>query len=241
LFRYDVAQTHEIKPHRRTIPLESVRHGSYQLRLTLIVSPAGDVIDANPSGDPNELKFWPQIKGEVHGWKFIPFIEHGKSVSALVEEYVDLVPQERLPKVHVPAPVLRSDSKVIITLKRGVCYGTCPSYSVTVSTDGIIFEGGDFVAASGKHTDTVDADEVRKLARKFVAADFYSMDAEYADRVTDNPTYVLAISIDGHEKEVMDYVGRWEGMPTVITELENEVDAFARTQRWIKGGQRPNH
>ena len=31
-------------------------------------------------------------------------------------------------------------------------------------------------------------------------------------------------------------MGSWVGMPAVITELEEEVDAFARTERWIKGG-----
>ena len=60
------------------------------------------------------------------------------------------------------------------------------------------------------------------------------MDSSYVASVTDNPTYVLSISIDGHEKQVKDYVGSWVGMPAVITELEDDVDAFARTDRWIE-------
>jgi ankyrin repeat protein len=83
--------------------------------------------------------------------------------------------------------------------------------------------------------DRVDANEVRKLAKKFVAADFCSMDSSYTASVTDNPTYVLSIEIDGHAKRVEDYVGSWVGMPAIITELEDEVDAFARTERWIDG------
>jgi hypothetical protein len=47
---------------------------------------------------------------------------------------------------------------------------------------------------------------VRQLAKKFVAADFYSMDAAYRAEVTDMPTYDLAIEIDGHKKEVQGYV-----------------------------------
>ena len=50
-FDYDVARGHEIKPHRRTIPLEGVRPGFNQLRLTLIVSPAGDVARADANGE----------------------------------------------------------------------------------------------------------------------------------------------------------------------------------------------
>src|SRR5258708_33776091 len=61
------------------------------------------------------------------------------------------------------------------------------------------------------------------------------MDAGYRASVTENPTFVLTIAIDGHKKEVEDYVRQWEGMPAVITELEDEVDIFGRTQRWIEG------
>ena len=235
-FDYDVACSHEIRPHRRTIPVKGVHPGFNQLRLILIVSPAGDVTSADASGEDEILKFWPQLQDEVLQWKFTPFEENGKAVTAEVEEYIDLVPPERLPKRHVAAPTVRPDSKVAITLARTGCYGTCPSYTVTVSTEGgIAFEGGGFIVAAGKHTDSVNADEVRNLAKKFVAADFYSMAASYRASVTDSPTYVLTIVIDGHKKEVEDYIGQWEGMPAVITELEEEVDTFARTQRWIEG------
>jgi hypothetical protein len=106
---------------------------------------------------------------------------------------------------------------------------------VTVSTDGIVFEGDSFVVAAARHVDDIDSDEVRKLAKSFVTADFYSMDSSYSASVTDNSTNELSIAIDGHTKEVVDYVGAWVGMPAVITELEDEVDAVARTQRWIGG------
>jgi len=232
-FNYDVARAHEIKPHRREIPMEGARPGFNQLRLTLVVSPSGEVLDAKASGDDEILKFWPQLKAEVRQWKFTPFQQDGRAISAEVEEYVDLVPPERLPKNHVLAPALRPDSKVTITLERTVCFGSCPSYTVAASTEGIAFEGREFVAAHGKHTDAVDAGKVRQLAKKFVTADFYSMDASYAAGVTDNPTYILSITIDGSTKRVTDYVGSWVGMPAVITELENDVDALARTDRWV--------
>jgi ankyrin repeat protein len=235
-FDYDVARTHEIKPHRRTIPLEGVSPGFNQLHLKLTVSVTGDVEDADADGDKEALKFWPQLHSEVLGWKFTPFEENGAAVTAEVEEYIDLVPPERLPKHHVSPPAVRPDSKVAITLERSGCFGSCPSYTVTVGTDGIVFAGGGNVVASGRHTDRADPKEVRKLAKRFVAAEFYSMDAEYSASVTDNPTYALSIAIDGQAKKVVDYVGEWEGMPAVVTELEDEVDTLARTKRWIEGG-----
>jgi hypothetical protein len=234
-YDYQVARTHEIKPHRRRIPVEGVQSGFHQLRLKLTVSSTGDVTNAEASGEDKLLKFWPQLQDEIYQWKFTPFEKHRKPIDAEVEEYIDLVPSERMPKNHTTPPTLLPTSKVIITLERRGCYGTCPSYTVRVSTEGIEFNGNSFVVATGKHTDKTDPNEVRQLAKKFIDADFYSMDSSYIAGVTDNPTYVLSIAIDGHKKEVEDYVGSWEGMPAIITELEDDVDKFANTQRWING------
>jgi Domain of unknown function (DUF6438) len=234
-FNYKTVRAHEIKPHSRIFPVEGVRAGLNQLQLTLTISPSGDVVDVTAIGDSGMLKFWPQLEAEVREWKFTPFKKHGHAVTATIEEYIDLVPPQRLPTKHVDAPILLPTSKITIALQRLGCYGNCPSYVVTVRTDGIEFDGYSFVAASGKHTAAVDPDEVRKLAAKFIAADFYSMDAEYSYLVTDQPTYILSIEIDGRKKEVLDYVGAWVGMPAVITELENAVDEAAQTSRWIVG------
>jgi ankyrin repeat protein len=234
-FDYDAARSHEIKPHRRTIPLAGVDEGFHQLQLELTVSPAGDVVDVKPSGDAKDMDHWQQAQDEVRQWKFTPFAQGGRAVTAEVDEYVDLVPPERLPTKHVAAPALRSDSAVTITLERTGCFGTCPGYRVSAGTGGIAFDGKYFVVAEGKHTDSVSADDVRELAKRFIAADFYSMEPVYRAGVTDNPTYLLGISIDGHTKQVEDYVGSWVGMPAIISELEDDVDTFARTQRWVEG------
>jgi ankyrin repeat protein len=194
------------------------------------------VTDARATGDEETLKFWPALEPEIRQWRFTPFENNAEAVTAEVEEYIDLVPPERLPRRHVQAPVLRANSKVTITLQRSGCFGSCPSYTVALTTDGIVFEGGGYVVAHGRHIDGADAVEVRKLAKRFIAADFYSMDSSYVASVTDNPTYTLSIVIDGIAKKVEDYVGEWVGMPAAISELEDEVDAFARTDRWINGG-----
>ena len=232
---YDVARTHEIQPHRRTIPMEGVSHEFNQLCLKLLISPSGDVVDATATGAPWNMEFWPKLREEVLGWKFKPFEKDGKAVTAEVEEFLDLVPPERLPAKHVVPPVLRPDSEITITLIRSGCFGSCPAYRVTVDKDETVFEGRAFVFVPGRHTSKVEPGKVQELAQKFIASDFYSMDPIYRAHVTDLPTYVLRIAIDGQEKSVEDYAGREVGMPDVVTELEKEVDNLAQTQRWIKG------
>jgi hypothetical protein len=129
-YDYDVARAHEIKPHRRTIPVTGVLSGFNHLRRTLIVSPTGDVVHADAAGDGKILKFWPPPQNEVCLWKVMPFEIEGKAVTAEIEEYIDLVPPERLPKKHVAAPVIQPNSKVRITLERTGCFGSCPAYKL---------------------------------------------------------------------------------------------------------------
>jgi len=234
-FDYEITRKHEIKPHRRTIPMAGVEAGFNQIHVELTVSPVGEVISFRPEGSPEVMKFWPGLQAEVQAWQFTPFEENGKAVTASIEEYIDLVPPERPPAVHVPAPVIQPDSTVTITLQRSGCFGSCPSYLVSVSTGGVVFDGHNFVVAMGRHTDRIAAERVRDFAKRFVAADFYSMDPCYRANVTDNPTYQLTVTVDGQTKQVQDYVGSWVGMPAVISDLEDAVDEFARTSRWIEG------
>jgi ankyrin repeat protein len=233
---YDTAARHEVKPHHRTVSVEGVGQGFNQLHLTLVVSLSGQVIKADATGDKNTLPHWSQLKSRVLEWKFTPFVVDEKPAAVEVEEYLDLVPPEKLPKTHVAPPQLLPGSSIAIKLRRSGCYGSCPSYNVTITPKGIVFEGGGFVVASGQHTASVDPEAVRELARQFLEADFYSMSSQYAAGVTDMPGYLLSIDIDGHMKQIHDYVGRWVGMPAVIEDLEDAVDELAQTKRWIVGG-----
>jgi hypothetical protein len=204
----------------------------------LTVSPTGDVtdasIDSSQNPDPAAVKFWPCARSEILKWKFAPFERDGHAATVQIEEYVGLVPPMRVPTGHVPAPAITPDSKIEISLARSGCYGPCPAYTVTLGSDGsVVFDGRFYTATQGTQTAHIDPAAVRRLAQKFVDVDFYSMDDKYVAAVTDNPSYVLNINIDGHSKQVCDYVGEWVGMPEIITDLEDEVDDVAHTDRWI--------
>lgn len=233
-FDSDSAYAHEVKPLRHIIPTDGVNSGFNEIRLELTVSPSGAVLAADGAADVTTKTFWPRVRSEVLQWKFVPFQKDGQPVTARVEEYVSLVPPERMPTAHVRPPTLRPDSNIVLSLARTQCYGRCPAYTVSVSNHTIVFNGAAFVASEGRHTANADPAAVRKLAQKFIDSDFYSMAGEYRGGVTDNPTYILSISIDGHARKVVDYVGQSVGMPAVIHDLENDVDELAQTDRWIK-------
>jgi ankyrin repeat protein len=234
---YQTARTHVIKPHRRIIPVEGGGgRGDVRLHLTLTISPTGDVTSAQATGSNDTMKLWPQLQGEVYRWKYIPFERDGKPTPVEVEEDIYVGPPERLPATHVTPPPIKPDSNIAITLERtSSLYGADSAYSVIIDNAGIVYESHAFTVADGKHTDKTDPDAVRKLATRFVDADFYSMSPRYAASAMFQPTYSLSIDIDGHTMKVEDYAGQWDGMPVVITDLEEAVDDFARTSRWTQG------
>ena len=232
---YETARDHEIKPHRRAIPVNGLGQDDtwfHQLRLKLTVSPTGDVTHAEVRDEGDDTRFWSHVEGEISQWRFTPFKIDGEATMATVEEIVDLVPPERLPRKKILPPAITKKSKVAVTLLQWTCDGLCPLHSVTVSSDEVVFEGFN-VAARGRHTDTIERDAVFALAKRFVEADFFSMEDIYRYREGDTLSSSLSITIDGHTKTVRSYQGQWAGMPSVIVKLEDEVDAVAHAERWI--------
>lgn len=230
-----LARSHELGFHRHLLHAAELKEGFEQIALKLTVSAAGDVERVDASSTDGAMQFWPRLEKEVHDWKFRPFETSGKAVETQVEDYINIVPAERLPKVHVKPPELRADSKFFIKLKRTGCMGTCPAYEVEIGESEIVFNGYYFVVAPGRHLVKIDPVQARALARRFIDSDFYSMAPKYIAGVTDNPTYTLSIEIDGHRKQVVDYVGDEIGMPESISDLEEAVDKLAGTDRWIHG------
>ena len=79
------------------------------LRLTLTVSPQGNVVGAEFHGNPEQMQAWSAAQAIVYGWKYRPFLQDGQSVTALVQSGISIVPPE-IPPNSVPEPNLRPDS-----------------------------------------------------------------------------------------------------------------------------------
>jgi hypothetical protein len=171
---------------------------------------------------------------------FKPWTQDGSIVRVKLRDYVQLLPPERWADVRVPFPEAWDLASVSIGLKRTSCYGSCPSYEVTIAGDGTIhFSGGAVgVQIPGDHIAHISPEAVRLLVQEFRRADFFSARDQYEGNWTDNPTQTLTLSVAGRTKTVVDYVGTDAGLPLAIRNLENEIDEVAGTVRWVKGDER---
>lgn len=149
-------------------------------------------------------------------------------------------------------PKIQND-KLLISLQRTACFGSCPDYKVTIDGYGNVtfstrplledevaavhreFSRSTGVRVSGTHRTVIDKAKLVPLLDKFRAVNFISLKDEYRAQITDNPTYILTIDTGNGSKMVVDYVGEKVGMPGAVTELENAIDKVSGTDKWIEG------
>jgi hypothetical protein len=131
---------------------------------------------------------------------------------------------------------LRSGS---ITLKRTICEGTCPVYSVTIDGSGLVQYFGEFrVDIPGPQTGRIPPERVMELLRKFEEIHFSELKDKYFELCSDLPTAIITLKVDGGSKQVSNTFGGCDGVKTGpgmdLDNLANQIDMAADTPRWVK-------
>ena len=130
----------------------------------------------------------------------------------------------------------------LITFERTVCYGTCPSYKVTITADGsVTFEGRRFVTYVGIAKSSITREQLRKLIARFEQIKFFALKDRYEtlldgcqSEVTDHPSAITSITVDGKSKSVWHYFGCSgpEGLAE-LSKLEQLIDETVNSDQWI--------
>lgn len=130
-----------------------------------------------------------------------------------------------------PEPAAQS---VVITLSRTPCFGFCPDYTVTITGEGeVTYVGRRFVNVVGEQRATIGRADVARLLERFDQIQFENLRDAYRAQVTDLPTTTITLTRNGRRKSVLDYGGIGAGMPEAVRELQDEIDRFAGTPRWV--------
>lgn len=75
-----------------------------------------------------------------------------------------------------------------VRLSRGMCFGECPVYRVTLSTDGLVdYEGEVYVERLGQHHGEIEPDRVTDLVRAILLLGLAGSDPEDLPPLTDQP------------------------------------------------------
>lgn len=123
--------------------------------------------------------------------------------------------------------------ETIITLERTACFGTCPIYTVAIYGDGrIVYNGHDFVTATGEQTAQIDPQQVQDLVDFMQSNGFNDLEDAYTERrITDMPSAITSLTYAGEFKQIEHYFGD-ERAPLVLRVIENQIDKVANSEQW---------
>lgn len=145
--------------------------------------------------------------------------------------------------VQASAAAHQIPQDTLITLERTVCYGTCPSYKLTISADGsVLFEGLRFVKKVGTVESTISQEALRALIERFEKINYFHLRNRYEDSgdgcegaVSDGPSAITSIRINGKSKSVRHYYGcRGIDVLAELTKLEQAIDDAVNTAQWLR-------
>lgn len=107
--------------------------------------------------------------------------------------------------------------KLIISLNKTACFGTCPVYKIKIyNNQSAIFEGVKFVEKEGSYNFKISKKEINTILKKAKKINFQKMEDEYTELITDLPTTYIMIN----NKQIKDYYGA----PKELKELEEIIE-----------------
>ena len=134
------------------------------------------------------------------------------------------------------SPAVSADKvhDIEITLERGMCFGTCPVYSVSLFGNGtIVWMGEMFVDVIGNRTEFIDPAMVADLYDQIIYGGFQDFADLYTHlNITDMPSATLTARNGTDMKQVFHYHGDYTA-PENLTYMENAVDNVGNTSRWV--------
>lgn len=119
------------------------------------------------------------------------------------------------------------------SLVRGMCFGTCPSYAVTIYIDGtVLYQGGRFVKVQGARLKKLSPTELAALEEAFEKADYFSLRDSYRGGSTDCPSTQTSFTREGRTKS-LEHNMCAESAPQELTWLEERIDEVSDSVRWV--------
>ena len=134
-------------------------------------------------------------------------------------------------------------SDLAIILERTRCYGFCPSYVLKISATGkVTYEGRASVKLIGQAESRISREKLRELILAFEKINYFDLRASFEtpndgckDWVTDGPTAITSLTINGRSKSVRHYSGcRGIAELAELDKLEQAIDDAANTAQWIR-------
>jgi hypothetical protein len=142
------------------------------------------------------------------------------------------------PPAETPSQTV-TGSGPAITLERTACFGSCPVYTISVTSSGDVkYEGKAHVHQMGPASGRIPKDQVAALLSEIEQAGYFTYDERYQSSepgcgryATDSPTVITSVTMAGRTKRITHDYG-CSGAPGALTILERKIDDALGSGRW---------
>ena len=142
------------------------------------------------------------------------------------------------PPAQQKAGESRSDDPAL-TLERTPCFGRCPVYRLSISSNGLVsYHGVANVRQLGDASGQIPAERVAHLLQELEEAGYFLFASRYTPAestcgryATDLPTAITSVSLEGRRKRIEHDQG-CGAAPGALRVLEHRIDEVAQSSRW---------
>jgi hypothetical protein len=131
-------------------------------------------------------------------------------------------------------PTNDGDPSIVVTLRRGMCHGSCPSYEVTLLGDGtVIYDGHMFVGTRGRFVWNVGPAVVARLAADLQEMGYFSVKVPEDCDVKGPPLISTSLDYGGRTRGIDHVDARFCG-PKDLETMERAIDRAAGVRSLVE-------
>lgn len=125
-------------------------------------------------------------------------------------------------------PSVSQASGPFFTMKRTACYGTCPQYLISIYDNGkITYEGILFVDRIGCFSSFMVKEKIDSIKYFLNEMDFFSLQEEYISPMTDIPSVITEVNIDGKTHKVIDRLEGPKSLKKCYKLIDNMIESIS--------------
>lgn len=165
-------------------------------------------------------------RGEAGRWTWVLAVAALAALSAIWS------PSRALGLAHP-----RDLDSLTVQLSRGPCYGSCPSYTITIHGNGLVeYMGQRHSKIQGQEKGSINREQVIDLLRILDRVRFMSLEDRAFCWGFDSPSVEIVVSVDGSTKGVVsdsEFVGAKTGHQAHFVEAAGEIDKIVGSAQWV--------
>lgn len=128
-------------------------------------------------------------------------------------------------------------NSLTIQIARGPCFGSCPSYTITIHGNGLVeYVGVRDVKVQGSQTSTVSQEHLIELLQSLDRAHFSSLEDRAFAWCFDSASVSVSLSVHGKTKRVVSddsCTGSKSGLQAQFVKSAAEIDRIVGSDRWV--------